>query len=372
MGLRIGIDCYKLQKNRGKSIGIYNYARILIAQLAKIESREYEIVVFGNELNRRDIECLGVTFVEYKVPTSKLMDVLWELFLVKRVANSQNIDLMIYPRGFKPLGSGRKEMVILHDLIPFYYKQKHPNYFGGLESFYIRLRLKAAIKYAQFVLTISQFSMAEIQRLSDGREDLAFIYNGFEPKCFDNQGQNDIESGHLEASYIIALTSELPHKNAPGVFSCYKSYVDLGGELDLKVVGIQDPNKYRQLVDPHTFSRITFLPFLTDNELYGYIQQAKYLLFLSEIEGFGYPPIEAMSLGTIVISSKGGALQEVVGDGGNLIEDENHAASTLIYLDQHPDLHEGIIQNGYRNIDRFGLKRFGEEMHHFINKAMSR
>ena len=56
--MRLVIDCFKLVKGQGKSIGIYNLAKNLTRHLAETNrDQEHceEIVVLGNEYNQKEI-----------------------------------------------------------------------------------------------------------------------------------------------------------------------------------------------------------------------------------------------------------------------------------------------------------------------------
>ena len=61
--MRLVIDCFKLVKGKGKSIGIYNLAQSLVQHLtATNKSGEHceEIIVLGNEYNRKDFDIPGI------------------------------------------------------------------------------------------------------------------------------------------------------------------------------------------------------------------------------------------------------------------------------------------------------------------------
>lgn len=65
--MKLVIDCFKLVKGAGKSIGIYNLACHLVQELAKGNHRtENEIIVFGNAYNRPDFGVKGIHFIEIK------------------------------------------------------------------------------------------------------------------------------------------------------------------------------------------------------------------------------------------------------------------------------------------------------------------
>ena len=55
-------------------------------------------------------------------------------------------------------------------------------------------------------------------------------------------------------------------------------------------------------------------------ELY---ENAAFLIFPSHIEGFGWPPLEAASIGCPVITSKTGAIHELLGDYPKYVEPNN-------------------------------------------------
>ena len=65
--MRLIVDCFKLVKGQGKSIGIYNLTKNLITNLTQENEKTKqieEIVVLGTEKNREDFEIPGVTFTK--------------------------------------------------------------------------------------------------------------------------------------------------------------------------------------------------------------------------------------------------------------------------------------------------------------------
>jgi glycosyltransferase involved in cell wall biosynthesis len=78
-------------------------------------------------------------------------------------------------------------------------------------------------------------------------------------------------------------------------------------------------------------------------------------LFLSLAEGFGFPPLEAMQLGTPVICSSRTSLPEVVGDAGILVdpEDVRAVAEAILTLQGDDQKCRDLVQRGYENVKRF-------------------
>ena len=362
MRRRIGIDCRKLTPVGGKSMGIYNYSINLVQQLATIHNRSYEVVVLGNAENRDDMNLDGVEFIEYRILKSAHEYVTWELFGVHVERMKHKIDWMLYPRGFIPLLDAGHSVAIIHDLIPFYYEKHYPGYFSGFESKYIRNRLKASARKAGYVLSISKHSTDEIKKSFDRSQKIDFIYNTYN---INTEPRNQVKEEN-----IFAMTSGLPHKNYRGILKCYEHYLRLGGHKRLVISGISKERKLVDGFDPAFYKNIEYLPYLSRQALNEKIASASCFLFLSKIEGFGYPPIEAMDLGTLVISSKGGSLEEVVGDGGILVDDEIEAAKILLALDYGDIDVSEYIEKGYQNLSRYSQEAYQYKINQLIEMLL--
>lgn len=349
------IDCFKLVKGAGKSIGIYNLALNLVRNLVAEKNRttdspikDTRILVFGTEHNAMDFEIEGVEFVSMKYnPFNKLFCIFWELFLVSFYARKYKADKVVYPRGFSSMLHLTKENIIVHDMIPFYYDKHYPGYFNKLEKFYIMWRLKASIKHCDKVITISQASKQDILEYTHVSPDkIEVINNGCNfIKTVENQKQD----------YFVAITSGLPHKNAEGIIKSYAAYYKKAEcPLPLKIIGIADCEAYD--VAPEVKENITCYKYIASNdEMHKLIADARAFLFLSLVEGFGFPPLEAMQLKTPVICSGISSLPEVVGDAAILVNPLNYeeVAEAMDKLVHDGALQQDLIQRGSQNVGRF-------------------
>jgi glycosyltransferase involved in cell wall biosynthesis len=114
------------------------------------------------------------------------------------------------------------------------------------------------------------------------------------------------------------VTSGAPHKNAIGGLKGYARYAQRAGTnpRPLKIVGLgaHGPH-YRDLASQLGVSRlVSFLPYLSEQELVACYQDAGALLFPSFAEGFGIPLLEAMATGTPAIAARAASLPEVGAD----------------------------------------------------------
>ena len=101
--------------------------------------------------------------------------------------------------------------------------------------------------------------------------------------------------------------------------------------------------------------RIHFLGPINDADLPALYSGALAFAFVSEYEGFGLPPLEAMACGTPVIVSNAASLPEVVGDAGLLIapEDVSGWAAALLRVWNDAAYRAELADRGRRQAARF-------------------
>lgn len=356
--MRIVIDCFKQVKGVGKSIGIYNLSLNLVKNLVMERERtedksikESSIVVLGNAHNEVDFNIPGVEFIKVTDmnPLNKIHCLLWELFYVSSVCKKYNADRVVFPRGFCALTHPVKDIVIIHDLIPFYYDKHYPNFFNKLENWYIMKRLKSSAKTCNQVITISEASKNEILlHCGVGEEKITVIHNGCNEMSYDKVQQKN-------EKYIVAITSGLPHKNAKGVVYSYSEYCkQCDKPMPLVIIGIDSVDEYD--IDEDIKGKITCHKFIKDNtSLHNMISNASIFMFLSLVEGFGFPPLEAMQLGVPVICSNCSSLPEIVGDAAVLVDPNDYSAvaKAMVSLEHDEEKCETLIELGYKNVERF-------------------
>ena len=358
--MNLVIDCFKLVKGAGKSIGIYNLTKSMTEHLGKRSLKEQEtgqtIIVLGNSYNREDFDVPGVTFIEMKGnPLNKIYCILWELFLVPWHAKKYMADRIVFPRGFRPLicraGTKKiKDTVVIHDLIPFYYNENYPGVFNKLENAYIMNRLKSSIRWADRIVTGSEYSKEDIlEKVPGCGNKITVIQDGLNNVSYEADGE-------ASGKYIVAMTSGLPHKNAKGVLKAYEAYYEEAVDgFELVVIGIENTSIYPEMKN-EAAKRVTCYKFFESfQEVCKVAANAKAYLFLSYMEGFGFPPLEAMQLGVPVVCSNRSSLPEVVGNAGILVDpdDIEGVAEALITVTTDEELRKELIAKGYENIKRF-------------------
>ena len=142
----------------------------------------------------------------------------------------------------------------------------------------------------------------------------------------------------IHKKYIFSLCSLEPRKNILRIIKCFcefikKNNIDdlvlaLGGGADMKFLptlhaNIKNLNEYK--------NKILILGYVDSADLPALYSGAEFFVYTSQYEGFGLPPLEAMSCETAVITSDNSSLPEVVGDAGIMIPYDNDEAHIRAY-----------------------------------------
>jgi glycosyltransferase involved in cell wall biosynthesis len=100
-----------------------------------------------------------------------------------------------------------------------------------------------------------------------------------------------------------------------------------------------------------------------DNLLAGFYKAAKALVYPSLYEGFGIPPLEAMSFDCPVVCSNVSSIPEVVGDAGLMFDpyDIQSIKSALEKIVIDETLREDLINRGRARIKKFSWERCARE-----------
>lgn len=373
--MRLVIDCFTLTKAEGKSMNVYNVAKNIVENLSRDMDRtvsvgtsgtayKNNIIVLGNKNNREDFDLPGIKFVCVKYnPNDKAICRMWEHSLVSLALRKLRPDRVLFPTGIAPVVNGIDSVVIVQDMIPFYYEEYYPGLLNKDGKYNMR-RLLASIRSASSVITVSEYTKMNIIKYTGVAADkITVINNGINNEIEVDESKygyainpEDIRSIATlpEKPYISALGSILPHKNTEGLVRAYRAYYKLSqNPMDLVIIGVDNLKQFH--IEPQIEKHITYFKYIVkDSDVYNVIKKSKVFLFPSKQEGFGLAPLEAMVLGVPVVCSDSSSLPEVVGDAALTVdcEDEVDIAQGLLCMEKE-ELRKDYIAKGLKNIKRF-------------------
>jgi glycosyltransferase involved in cell wall biosynthesis len=109
-----------------------------------------------------------------------------------------------------------------------------------------------------------------------------------------------------------------------------------------------------------------------DTTLQALYRQAVCLVYPSLYEGFGLPPLEAMSLGCPVIATAVRATREICGEAALLVPplDGKALEAAILRLLEEPELRQQLGQSGKMQAGRFAFTRMMDEMNNVLRQAV--
>ena len=186
-------------------------------------------------------------------------------------------------------------VLTVHDLAVL----RHPEVFKPWH----RLTAKAALegsRLAAAIVAVSEFTRDEaVELLGVKPERVRIVPNGVEP-VFTAEGPS------ADGDYVLAVGTLEPRKNLGRVVEAAK----LAG-IELRVVGARG---WGGVDVPGWVGRAS------DEELAALYRGARCVVYASLYEGFGLPVLEAMASGVPVVTSAGGATEEIAGGAAVLVD----------------------------------------------------
>lgn len=121
----------------------------------------------------------------------------------------------------------------------------------------------------------------------------------------------------------------------------------------------------RRCADAHGIGQaVHFVGPTPHKELGAWYRQAEALVQLSACEAFPLTPFEALANGTPVIGSNTGAVAEIIGEGGQLVDpdDAEEIASAMLRILDDGDFARAQAVRGYRRVGQFSWARTAREI----------
>jgi len=257
-------------------------------------------------------------------------DALWYPFRLGRA--SARLDVLHCTTFRAPVSARAPLVVTVHDLAVL----RHPDAFPRWHRLTGALALRGGVRSADAVVAVSAFTRDElVARLGVPVDRIRVVPNGVDP-VFRPDGPA------VRGDYVLAVGTLEPRKNlAAAVEAARQAGVELrvAGAAGWGGVGVDgwvgEPN---------------------DEELAALMRGARSLVYPSLYEGFGIPILEAMACGTPVVTSRGGATEEIAG-GAAVLVDPRDPASIAAGIAEADRRHDALAEVGRARASMFTWRR---------------
>jgi glycosyltransferase involved in cell wall biosynthesis len=264
-----------------------------------------------------------------------------------------------------------------------------PGYEGSLPvRLYLRLAI-AGVRRAKLIMADSDASRRDIIKvLKVAPRKVRTVYLGMEPHPAYTQEELDEVRARfgLPQAYAFYLGGFDRRKNVPLLLRAWRAAVDQvrhnGNDMPTLAIGGKVPEPGGVFPDVRgeaatlgfegEDSPVKFLGRVSEEDKPRLMVAARLFVYPSAYEGFGLDPLEAMSVGCPVVSSSGGSLREVVGDGGLLVPPDDEAALTaaIVRAWTDPILRQALAERGKQQAARFTWQRTAEQTLNIYREAI--
>jgi glycosyltransferase involved in cell wall biosynthesis len=318
--VRIAINAVLLG---GVETGVELYIRALIRSLAKTDSKN-EYVIFTNrdaanpdvgETDRFKIHRTGFS------QGQRLRRIMWEQMELPKILERENVDLLHAPAYVMPLRCRVPCVVTMHDILAV----THPHFCKRLNALHYGFMLpRTALRAARIIASSQATKDAVLERFGVPLEKVVVISPGVDEVFCREEDRGALAAAAkrigLPENYILFVGRLEPKKNVGAVLDAYR-WLRENRALQHKLVlvgpqEVSDPAVSRAVGAQHAapLHDVIRLSNLSASELCVAYNLADVLVFPSWVEGFGFPPLEAMACGAPVVASNIPVLRETLGD----------------------------------------------------------
>lgn len=351
--------------------GITAFADALIENLS---CAGHELIVYSSAQRYSQLPGISLretpkTLRAERGPVANLKRFLWIQASLPGIIKRDRVELILSPNIDGFLRPPIPQMVTVHDLIPLFYRNENPRQYH-----YYKLVLPRILARADCVLVDSEHTRQDVAKVYRIRpERVVVACHGLPPHLFeDRPGTPPI--GLQPGPFFLFVGRFCPRKNLETVIRALASISDQVAE-QLVIVAYPDPwmeSILRLAGELQVSDRLVLCRGLTDAELAFLYRNATALILLSEYEGLGLPPLEAMAVGTPAIVSNSTSLAEVTGDAAIQVpcRDVAAAAKALKEMSTNPNHRRARAEAGKLHARKYTRQRGIEQTNRALRSLL--
>ncbi|MFH1284847.1 MAG: glycosyltransferase family 1 protein [Candidatus Peregrinibacteria bacterium] len=275
---------------------------------------------------------------------------------IPKLIKSLHPDIVLEPCHIGPfrLPKSIRKAVVIHDLTPILFPKFHIR-----RSVIIhKLFLKKTLKNADLIITPSQSTANDIRKFCKISSKITPIHLGISPPIANPPLSS------IKKPYILFLGTIEPRKNLKMLIDAFSELkaehniphrLVLAGEIGWKSGEI--------LKKTHLRKDIILTGYVTEEEKAALYAGTDMFVYPSIYEGFGLPPLEAMSYGIPVICSTGGSLKEIFSDHALTFSpaDKDSLKAHILSLINNPHLKTQLSDSGKTYASTFTRRKAAAE-----------
>ena len=331
--------------------GQERFAYEIITELDKIcKKGEYKLIVPQNAKNIPKL--VNISIIKY----GKAKGSLWEqTFFAWYTIRHKEVSLNLC--SIMPIL--KPGIICIHDLSykvnPQYFKTPY----AKVSQWWHKIQYHFAWRFSPLIFTVSEYSKQQMIDIYHVNPDkIIVIGNGWEHfnKIKEDEALKERKPELFTKPYFFSLGSLAPNKNIQWILKVAQRHpyynFFIAGNANLKAYG----EDYKECDYPN----VKFLGYISDGEIKYLMRHCKAFIFPSFFEGFGIPPLEAMSVGAKVILSKSSCLPEIFKSSAYYINPYDYNVNLEKLLNNE-------VSDSKEVLEHYKFNRFAKILYEYIN-----
>lgn len=292
------------------------------------------IIPYDSVKRFRSFGFRNVQYTRFPVPF-RIMSGLWSRGKLPQMDLLYGKGIYIFPRFVSMPLRKSKSILVIYDISFELYRQ----YSDEGNARFLSAAVKKSLKETDQIITISDNAKHEIVDFYKvPSDDVHVATPATDPHIFYRRSQEQIDAAKakygVKGDYILALSNLEPRKNLNTLVEAYcnlpKTIRDETALLLVGVSGWKTDKLFEDIIKrvEQGYNIIRPSEYVDDEDKPAILSGARALVYPSHYEGFGMPPLEALSCGTPVITANNSSIPEVVGDAGILLDSNDTAGFT--------------------------------------------
>lgn len=273
---------------------------------------------------------------------------------VKLLKLYKNYDIVHFLDYATPVLYKGKKIATIHDMALHTMKDKYTK----TQILTKKILMNNTIKNADKLVCISEFTKTELLKYYPNlnKSKIDVVYNGFEYReiAMNKQNiENTLNKFNITKDYLLFVGTLSPHKNIERIIEAFSKVIEYGYDYQLVICGKKGwlyEEIFNRVKVLNLKNKVIFTGYVTEEELEVIYKNTKLFLFPSLYEGFGFPPIEAMARGTVTLTSREGAIPEIVDNASVMCNayDVNDIVKMILEIIENKNLRKKLINLGFK------------------------
>ena len=369
--MRIAIDAVELE---GKPTGVGRYLGNMLNSWSQIDLDLEIYLVHKEDIPANYLRHPGIRSVKIRDALFQ-RGVLRQQFALPGELARIKPDVFFAPAYNMPLLWNGSTVLTVHD-ISF---ESYPQWFSPLHGARMRFLTRSSVKKAAKVICDSDFIHQElIATYSLPEAKVETVNLGFDKELLDlpySSEEEILDKYGLKRPFALMVGTLFERRYPMEVIRAFLEpelqpfqLVIAGADRRLQGGGLKE-----ELEELGLAQRVIWLDYTASEELMGLYRSAACLIYLSEYEGFGLPPLEGMAFGLPVLISGKGTLKEIYGEAAQMVEreEEKEIAARLRPLLDNQETRQELVSRGKDLVRELTYQKCAEKTLEIIKKVGS-